>query len=102
MVGLEMGADDYITKPFSMRELIARVKAHLRRTELIRENVASGSSSSAITIPQKSLILNFGNLVIDENRREVFLDGPALKLKPKEIEFLLFLAKHVGSPCPGI
>ena len=96
IVGLEMGADDYITKPFSIRELLARVKAHLRRTELIREDVASESSSSAITTPQESLILKFANLTIDQNRREVFLDGQTLKLKPKEFELLLFLARHQG------
>lgn len=96
IVGLEMGADDYITKPFSIRELLARVKAHLRRTELIREDVAAESSSSAITTPQESLILNFENLTIDQNRREVFLDGQTLKLKPKEFELLLFLARHQG------
>ncbi|MFL7838725.1 MAG: response regulator [Candidatus Promineifilaceae bacterium] len=96
IVGLEMGADDYITKPFSMRELMARVKANLRRTELIREDVASKSSASTMTTPKQSLILNFGNLTIDENRREVFLDGEALKLKPKEFELLLFLARHKG------
>jgi DNA-binding response OmpR family regulator len=96
IVGLEMGADDYITKPFSMRELLARVKANLRRTELIREDVASESSASMIATPKQSLILNFGNLTIDENRREVFLDDKPLKLKPKEFELLLFLARHKG------
>jgi DNA-binding response OmpR family regulator len=96
IVGLEMGADDYITKPFSMRELIARVKAHLRRTELIREDVALEVSSSPIATPIKRLILNFGNLTIDENRREVFLDDQPLKLKPKEFELLHFLARHQG------
>ena len=96
IVGLEMGADDYITKPFSIRELLARVKAHLRRTELIREDVAAESSSSDITTPQESLILNFENLTIDQNRREVFLDDQTLKLKPKEFELLLFLARHQG------
>ena len=96
IVGLEMGADDYITKPFSIRELMARVKANLRRTELIREDFASESSSSAITTPNKSLILNFGNLTIDQNRREIFLNEQTLRLKPKEFELLLFLARHQG------
>jgi DNA-binding response OmpR family regulator len=96
IVGLEMGADDYITKPFSMRELMARVKANLRRTELIREDFASESGAGIIATPQQSLILTFENLTIDENRREVFLDELPLKLKPKEFELLLFLARHQG------
>ena len=96
IVGLELGADDYITKPFSMRELMARVKAHLRRTELIREDVASESISSDVTSPDKSLVHNFGNLIVDENRREIFLDEKPLKLKPKEFELLLFLVRHLG------
>jgi DNA-binding response OmpR family regulator len=96
IVGLEMGADDYITKPFSMRELVARVKAHLRRTELIREDVATETSAGSLTTPQKSLVLNFGDLTIDENRRELILDGKPIRLKPKEYELLLFLARHKG------
>jgi DNA-binding response OmpR family regulator len=96
IVGLEMGADDYITKPFSIRELMARVKAHLRRTELIREDVAAETGAGSIMAPKKSPVLSFGNLTIDENRREVLLDGTALKLKPKEFELLHFLARHVG------
>jgi DNA-binding response OmpR family regulator len=96
IVGLEMGADDYITKPFSIRELLARVKAHLRRTELIREDVVSEVSEMPSVTARKSLILNFGNLTIDENRREVTLDSEPLKLKPKEFELLLFLARHEG------
>jgi DNA-binding response OmpR family regulator len=96
IVGLEMGADDYITKPFSMRELLARVKANLRRTELIREDVESRSNSDTVTGPQKKLVLSFGPLTIDENRREVMLDGHPLRLKPKEFELLLFLARHRG------
>ncbi len=98
VVGLEMGADDYITKPFSIRELVARIKAHLRRTELIREDVVSGSidQGEGINAPKKSLILTFGNMIIDENRRELLLDGLPIKLKPKEFELLLFLARHQG------
>jgi DNA-binding response OmpR family regulator len=95
IVGLEMGADDYITKPFSVRELMARVKAHLRRSEIIREDVAGTDTVSAVSA-KKSPVLNFGNLSIDENRREVLLDGQPLKLKPKEFELLHFLARHIG------
>lgn len=94
--GLELGADDYITKPFSIRELMARVKAHLRRTELIREDMASEVDSGAVIAPKKSLVLQFGNLTIDENRREVLLDGQTVRLKPKEFELLVFLARHKG------
>ncbi len=90
VVGLEMGADDYLTKPFSMRELLARVKAQLRRTRLIREEMAQGDAAT----PHERL--EFGSLVIDQTRREVTLDETPLQLKPKEYELLLFLAQHRG------
>ncbi len=90
VVGLEIGADDYLTKPFSMRELLARVKAQLRRARLIREEM--GKSQAAA--PHERLA--FGGLLIDQTRREVTLDGSALALKPKEYELLLFLAQHQG------
>jgi DNA-binding response OmpR family regulator len=88
VIGLEIGADDYITKPFSMRELMARVKAHLRRERLIRQEVSSQQES----IPQD--VLTFGNLTIDLSRREVLLNNVPIVLKPKEFELLLFLAQH--------
>jgi DNA-binding response OmpR family regulator len=66
VVGLEVGADDYMTKPFSMRELIARVKAMLRRVRLIREDVGGKEANP-------SQILTFDNLNLDLNRREVSL-----------------------------
>ncbi len=97
IVGLEMGADDYITKPFSMRELLARVKAQLRRVELVREDVAAEQSEMPVAeAPRKSALLTFDTLEIDDNRREVRLDGEALRLKPKEFDLLLFLARHRG------
>src|SRR5215467_2606619 len=70
VVGLEVGADDYLTKPFSMRELIARIKAQLRRSRLLREEL---DKTSAEEKPQEKL--TFGNLVINLTRREVTLDG---------------------------
>jgi DNA-binding response OmpR family regulator len=89
VVGLEVGADDYLTKPFSMRELMARVKAQLRRTRMLREELAESSS-----IPHERL--TFDKLVIDLTRREVTLDNKPLALKPKEYELFLFLAEHKG------
>jgi DNA-binding response OmpR family regulator len=90
VVGLEVGADDYLTKPFSMRELIARVKAQLRRARIIREEM----KKQANEVPQEKL--TFGNLVINQTRREVMLNDEPLQLKPKEYELLLFLAEHRG------
>jgi len=90
VLGLEIGADDYMTKPFSMREFLSRVKAHLRRERLIRQEV----ESTAETNPKEQL--HFGNLLIDLNRREVLFEGQPLALKPKEYELLLFLAQHRG------
>ena len=89
VIGLEMGADDYLTKPFSMREFLARVKAQLRRVRLIREEI-----SSDIQTPKETL--QFGNLTLDITRREVLLEGQPIGLKPKEFELLLFLARHRG------
>ncbi len=89
VIGLEMGADDYLTKPFSMREFLARVKAQLRRIRLIKEEFDTQAS-------QPKELLVFGDLVIDLKRREVRLDEEALPLKPKEYDLLLFLARHRG------
>lgn len=88
VVGLEVGADDYLTKPFSMRELIARVKAQLRRTRLLKEEINKSSE------PIKHEILTFDNLTIDLTRREVLLNQKPVQLKPKEYELLLFFAEH--------
>lgn len=92
IIGLELGADDYMTKPFSMRELLARVKAQLRRVRLIRAEAGAKAGSLA----SSRSLLQFGNLVIDQARREVRLDNTPLTLKPKEYDLLLFLANHQG------
>ncbi len=100
VVGLEMGADDYITKPFSMRELMARVKAMLRRVRLIREEIAAeqpvlAEQPAGQAMPSKAGY-EFGDLVIDTERHEVRLNDEAIRLKPKEYELLEFLARHRG------
>ncbi len=93
VVGLEMGADDYLTKPFSMRELMARVKAQLRRSRLLREELDKPGAEPSQQPQEK---LTFGNLVINLTRREVTLDGEPLALKPQEYELLVFFAEHRG------
>ncbi len=95
IVGLEMGADDYMTKPFSMRELLARVKAQVRRMERLREALSNQTETAESSSPHPET-LTFGNLVIDQKRREVRLDGRPLPLKPKEYDLLLFLARNQG------
>jgi len=91
VVGLEVGADDYMTKPFSMRELLARVKAMLRRTRILRDEIRNDGSP-----PTKPDLLSFENLAINLFRREVTLNGSPIHIKPKEYDLLLFLAEHRG------
>lgn len=84
IVGLELGADDYLTKPFNPRELVARIKAILRRTER-RVTTANGSSETVITID---------NLSIYPDRRIVTVDGKPVDLRVKEFDLLLTLAEN--------
>ena len=95
VVGLEMGADDYLTKPFSMRELMARVKAHLRRVRMIREEM-EGEETTAGDRPLTTAAISFGSLRIDSDRHEVVVGDEILHLKPKEFELLHFLARNRG------
>lgn len=86
VLGLEMGADDYLTKPFSIRELVARVKALFRRAE------AMGSTPGEPT----NETLDCGDLHIDVERRSVTAGGKPVELTAKEFELLLFFAQHPG------
>jgi DNA-binding response OmpR family regulator len=82
VVGLELGADDYVTKPFSMRELMARVGALLRRAEL-----APAAEREALVV---------GDIEVDLRRRQVYRSGAEVALKPKEYELLVFLVRNRG------
>lgn len=95
VVGLEVGADDYITKPFSMRELLARVKAALRRVRLLQEEATTDRTGTMSGL-QGPVRMAFGDLTIDLGRAEVQLQGKPLRLTPKEYELLVFLARHRG------
>lgn len=85
VLGLELGADDYMTKPFSVREVLARVKAQLRRNRLV--DLGDGEE------PPR---LYFGHLVIDEEAYNVTYDGIEIPLTLREFELVLFLARHAG------
>jgi DNA-binding response OmpR family regulator len=84
IVGLEIGADDYVTKPFSMRELTARVSAMLRRSRM------------AEIQPPDVRLMRIGDIQIDTGRHSVTLREATLELTPKEFELLAFLAKNKG------
>jgi DNA-binding response OmpR family regulator len=83
--GLEIGADDYMTKPFSMKELVARVSAHLRRRDAERGRAGSGPIEAA-------------GLVIDPDQVQAFAAGRSVGLTPREFNVLLVLARAAGKP----
>ncbi len=86
VLGLELGADDYLTKPFSIRELIARVKALFRRIEIDRENLQRD-----ITQP-----LHYGDLTVNPEKRKVTLRDQTIELTAKEFDLLMLFAQHPG------
>lgn len=85
VLGLELGADDYVTKPFSNRELIARVKANLRRQQQVAED----------TVPTKKDI-EIGNLAIHPDAYSVSRNGEHIDLTHREFELFYYLARHIG------
>ena len=87
VLGLEIGADDYLTKPFSVREFIARVKAIFRRQKM---------SSPTEMEPANNPTLHFGKLSIDIEMRKVMLNGNRVDLSPKEFELLVLLSSNPG------
>ena len=88
VTGLNIGADDYVTKPFAPMELLARVNSHLRRYERYRKLAA---------VPEvNEHIYNIGGLEVNEDTKEVFVDGNLAKLTPLEFKILALLIKHPG------
>ncbi|CAD2070584.1 response regulator transcription factor [Phocicoccus pinnipedialis] len=85
IIGLEIGADDYMTKPFSPREVVARIKAILRRVDL--ESISNKESADIITV---------GDLEIHTLTYSVYLRGKKLDLTPREYELLMYLTDHIG------
>ena len=94
VIGLEVGADDYVTKPFSVNELLARVRAALRRARAVREQLAA---PAAVDVSDEAPIVA-GDVVIDPARRTVTRAGEAVALTVREFDLLLFLARHAGRP----
>ncbi len=91
VVGLEVGADDYVTKPFSLQELVARVHATLRRLRLTKEWSGDVETEGAES-------LEFESIVIDTLRRRVTVDSQEVHLTVREYDLLVFLATHPGQP----
>lgn len=87
VLGLETGADDYLTKPFSVLELVARVRAIFRRIDSMQQKPAASESSATVSA---------GNIIIDPARREVTLGGRAVDLTAREFDLLDYFARHPG------
>ena len=92
IVGLEMGADDYITKPFQIREVMARIKANLRKAELN----SNYESSQVAKANDKSNIIKVGDLTLDTKKVEVRVKGEVINLTKKEFDVLKYLASQPG------
>jgi len=95
IVGLELGADGYEAKTINTRELLARIKALLRRERIVRDEIES-SGQAGPESPNLGVVFSFNDLVIDDSRREIRRGDEVLELKPKEFELMLFLARNRG------
>ncbi|MEM6360256.1 MAG: response regulator transcription factor [Bacteroidota bacterium] len=84
IIGLETGADDYLTKPFSVREFIARVKAIFRRVDMLKEG------------NKETLIIKHNGLIVDQSKRKVTINDERIELTPKEFDLLYLLASNPG------
>ena len=87
VLGLETGADDYLTKPFSVLELVARVRAIFRRIESLQQQTADNGAGTTVST---------GKMTIDPSRREVTVDGRAIELTAREFDLLDYFARHPG------
>lgn len=94
VVGLEIGADDYITKPFAMRELVARIRAIVRRVGMTNDVAAPVPDTPAVR--QIGTQITSGELVIDTGSRTVLKSGTDVELNPKEFDLLVYFARHPG------
>ena len=96
IVGLELGADDYITKPFSVREVVARVKANLRKIEATMDAQVVAQKNGEKKETKKETTIKVGSLVLDLEKYEVHIDGKVINLTLREFEVLKFLAQQPG------
>ncbi len=94
ILGLELGADDYITKPFSVRELMARVKANLRKAEITAKAMENSTTEKVAEIDENKIIV--GDLSLDLNKFEVKVRGEVIDLTLREFEVIKYLANQPG------